>query len=306
MYIEILVIFFILVFMILYRKNTGGKFYKYIANGVADVYDKYAPYSFKMVREKTKELGQEYTPRQYMIQIAVFAGGAAIITYLYFYSIIIAIIYAVIAVLFIPYLAYLRCNKVYSEYLFEQIQVYSTNVIMEFNTTQSFVKSLEGVRDSGVLEDPVLHDVTEMISIAYASSSIDDAIDYFNAKYDYYIIRNMHQLFLQITKEGSKDSGEALEGMSQDIDSLVESVYRDRIDRANFHKQFLTFGVALYFLVSLIQLLLGNDSYLALISTWYVQILLHLVVIINSYFLLSGEKYYNEDVGAEWWLKLVL
>ena len=138
-----------------------------------------------------------------------------------------------------------------------------------------------------------------MISIAYASSSIDDAIDYFNAKYDYYIIRNMHQLFLQITKEGSKDSGEALEGMSQDIDSLVESVYRDRIDRANFHKQFLTFGVALYFLVSLIQLLLGNDSYLALISTWYVQILLHLVVIINSYFLLSGEKYYNEDVGAE-------
>lgn len=299
MYIEILVIFFILVFMILYRKNTGGKFYKYIANGVADVYDKYAPYSFKMVREKTKELGQEYTPRQYMIQIAVFAGGAAIITYLYFYSIIVSIIYAVIAVLFIPYLAYLRCNKVYSEYLFEQIQVYSTNVIMEFNTTQSFVKSLEGVRDSGVLEDPVLHDVSEMISIAYSSSSIDDAIDYFNSKYDYYIIRNMHQLFLQITKEGSKDSGEALEGMSMDIDSLVESVYRDRIDRANFHKQFLTFGVALYFLVSLVQLLLGNDSYLALISTWYVQILLHLVVIINSYFLLSGEKYYNEDVGAE-------
>lgn len=299
MYIEILVIFFILVFMILYRKNTGGKFYKYIASGVADVYDKYAPYSFKMVREKTKELGQEYTPRQYMIQIAIFAGGAAIITYLYFYSILVSVIYAIIAVLFIPYLAYLRCNKVYSEYLFEQIQVYSTNVIMEFNTTQSFVKSLEGVRDSGVLEDPVLHDVSEMISIAYSSSTIDDAIDYFNSKYDYYIIRNMHQLFLQITKEGSKDSGEALEGMSMDIDALVESVYRDRIDRANFHKQFLTFGVALYFLVSLVQLLLGNESYLALISTWYVQILLHLVVIINSYFLLSGEKYYNEDVGAE-------
>jgi len=299
MYIEILIIFFIIVFMVLYRKNTGGKFYKYISNGVTEVYDKYAPYSFKMVREKTKELGQEYTPRQYMIQISVFAGGAAIVTYLYFYSIVVSIVYAIIAVLFIPYLAYLRCNKVYSEYLFEQIQVYSTNVIMEFNTTQSFVKSLEGVRDSGVLEDPVLHDVSEMISIAYSSSTIDDAIDYFNSKYDYYIIRNMHQLFLQITKEGSKDSGEALEGMSQDIDSLVESVYRDRIDRANFHKQFLTFGVALYFLVSLVQLLLGNDSYLALISTWYVQIMLHLVVIINTYFLLSGEKYYNEDVGAE-------
>lgn len=299
MYIEIFVILAILIFLFLYRKNTGDKFYKYISNGVSEVYNKYAPYSFKIVREKTKELGQEYTPRQYLIQAIIFAGGAGIISYLYFYSIIISIIYAVLAVMFIPYLAYLRCNKVYSEFIFEQIQVYSTNVIMEFNTTQSFVKSLEGVRDSGVLEDPVLSDVKEMISIAYSSSTIDDAIAYMNEKYDFYVIRNMHQLFLQITKEGSKDSGEALEGMLQDIDMLVESVYRDRIDRQNFHKQFLTFGVALYFLIALIQYLLGNESYLALIELWYVQIMLHLVIIINTYFLVTGEKYYNEDVGAE-------
>ena len=296
MYIEIFIILAILIFLFLYRKNTGDKFYKYISNGVSEVYNKYAPYSFKIVREKTKELGQEYTPRQYLIQAFVFAGGAGIISYLYFYNIIVSIIYAIIAIMFI---AYLRCNKVYSEFIFEQIQVYSTNVIMEFNTTQSFVKSLEGVRDSGVLEDPVLSDVKEMISIAYSSSTIDDAIAYMNSKYDFYVIRNMHQLFLQITKEGSKDSGEALEGMLQDIDMLVESVYRDRIDRQNFHKQFLTFGVALYFLIALIQYLLGNESYLALIELWYVQIMLHLVIIINTYFLVSGEKYYNEDVGAE-------
>ena len=299
MYIEIGIIGIIIVFMILYRKNTGTKFYKYISHGVSEIYNKYAPYSFKMVREKTKELGQEYTPRQYAIQALIFAGGAGIISYLYFYNIVISIIYALIAVMFIPYLAYLRCNKVYSEFIFEQIQVYSTNVIMEFNTTQSFVKSLEGVRDSGVLEDPVLSDINEMISIAYSSSTIDDAIAYMNDKYDFYVIRNMHQLFLQITKEGSKDSGQALEGMLQDIDMLVESVYRDRIDRQNFHKQFLTFGVALYFLVALVQYLLGNESYLQLINLWYVQLLLHAVIIVNTYFLVSGEKYYNEDVGAE-------
>jgi len=32
---------------------------------------------------------------------------------------------------------------------------------------------------------------------------------------------------------------------------------------------------------------------------WYVQILLHAVIIINTYFLISGTKYYHEDVGAE-------
>jgi len=298
-YLELIIVTFIVIFIIFYRKNTGDKFYKYISNGVTEVYNKYAPYSFKMVREKTKELGQEYTPRQYLLQVVIFAGGAAIISYLYFYSIVVSIIYAIIAVMFIPYLAYLRCNKVYSEFIFEQVQVYSTNVIMEFNTTQSFVKSLEGVRDSGVLEDPLLSDVNEMIRIAYSSSTIDEAINYMNSKYDYYVIRNMHQLFLQITKEGSKDSGEALEGMLQDIDMLVENVYRDRIDRQTFHKQFLTFGVALYFLVALVQFLLGNESYLGLIELWYVQIMLHGVIVINTYFLVNGEKYYNEDVGAE-------
>ena len=299
MYIEIFIILAIILFIVFYRKNTGDKFYKYVSNGVSEIYNKYAPYSFKVVREKTKELGQEYTPRQYILQVLLFAGGAGIISYLYFYSIIVSIIYAIVAVMFIPYLAYLRCNKVYSEFIFEQIQVYSTNVIMEFNTTQSFVKALEGVRDSGVLEDPVLSDVKEMISIAYSSSTIDSAVEYMNSKYDFYVIRNMHQLFLQITKEGSKDSGEALEGMLQDIDMLVESVYRDRIDRQSFHKQFVTFGVALYFLIALIQYLLGNESYLSLIQLWYVQIMLHMVIIINTYFLVSGEKYYNEDVGAE-------
>lgn len=299
MYIEIILILAIFIFVIFYRRGTGEKFYKYISNSVVNVYDKYAPYSFKMVREKAKELGQEYTTRQYLIQITIFGVGAGVVSYLYFYSIIVSIIYAIIAIMFIPYLAYLRCKKAYSDFLFEQIQVYATNVIMEFNTTQSFVKSLEGVRDSGVLEDPVLSDVNQMIAIAYSSADIDDAINFMNSKYDYYIVRNMHQLFYQITKEGSKDSGEALEGMQLDIDMLVESVYRDRMDRQTFHKQFITFGIALYFLVALIQYMLGNESYLALINLWYVRIMLHLIIVINTYFLISGEKYYNEDVGAE-------
>ena len=299
MYIEILIVAAIIVFVYLYRKNNGNNSYKFIAKTIGSTYEKYAPYSFKVVREKAKELGQEFTTKQYIAQAAVFSLGAAFVAYLYFYSIIWSIIYAAAAVMFIPYLAYMRCKKAYSEFIFEQIQIYTTNVIMEYNTTQSFVKALEGVRDSGVLEEPVLTDVKEMIQMAYDNGTIDEAVRFMNEKYDYYVIKNMHQLFIQITREGSKDSGEALEGMLQDIDMLVESVYRDRIDRTTFYKQFCTFGVALYLLVLLVQLLLGNDSYLQLIDEWYVLILLHGVILINTYFLLSGIKYYHEDVGAE-------
>ena len=158
---------------------------------------------------------------------------------------------------------------------------------MEFNTTQSFVKALEGVYESGVLESPVVDDVKLMIDLAYQNGTIEESIKYFNDKYPYYMVKNMHQLFLQITKEGAKDSGESLENMLLDIDMLVEGVYRDKMDRSAFHKKFLTFGFGLYLLVMLTQFLLGTENYIKMLDEWYVQVLLHLIIIINTYFLIS-------------------
>lgn len=170
---------------------------------------------------------------------------------------------------------------------------------MEFATTQSFVKALEGVRNSGILEDPVKSDVDHMIELAYQNGSIEESLTYMSELYPYYIVKNMHQLFLQITKEGARNSMDSLDNMQLDIDMLVESVYRDRIERASFHKSFLQFGVMLYLLVMLTQYLLGRETYLIMLERWYVKLLLHGVLIINTYFLLKGEKYYNENVGAE-------
>ncbi len=296
---ELIILILIAIYVVSYRLNNGKDVYKFFVTQVRDVYDKYAPYSYKEVREKVKALGQDFTTREYISQVVIFGVVAGGIAYLYFYNIIIALIYAGIAIAFIPYLTYLRYQKIYSEFIFEQIQVYTTNVIMEFTTTQSFVKALEGVRDSGILEDPVLQDVKTMIDMSYQNGTIDESIQFFNEKYPFYMVKNMNQLFLQITKEGAKDSGEALENMSQDIDALVEGVYRDQVDRKNFHKRFITFGLALFLLVMAMQFLLGTDSYIELLDIWYVQLILHLILIINSYFLLSGEKYYNEDVGVE-------
>lgn len=283
----------------LYRGYEGKNVGKFLTTSLNTVYEKFAPFSFKVVREKTKQLGKEYTFRQYSIQILTFSTFTGVVTYLYFYNILISIIYIIAVIMVIPYLTYLRCKKVYSEFLFEQIQVYTSNTIMEFATTQSFVKSIEGVRDSGVLEDPVKTDVNHMIELAYQNGSIDESLKYMSNLYPYYIVKNMHQLFLQITKEGARNSADSLENMQQDIDMLVESVYRDRQDRATFHKQFLQFGIMLYFMMMLTQTLLGRESYLMLLEKPMVQILLHGAVIINSIFLLRGEKYYNENVGAE-------
>ena len=297
---EFVLILLIVLFVVLYRKSNGESVYKFLVNNVENVYDKYAPYSFKVVREKCKEMGLEYTTKQYTIQVIIFAGLAFVISYLYFYNAIISFIYVVATVSIIPYLAYLRCKRVYSEFIFEQIQVYVTNTIMEFSITQSFVKALEGVHDSGVLEDPVKTDIKIMIDLAYHNGDVGESIDYMNSKYDYYMVRNMHQLFLQITREGARDTSRTLDNMLLDIDELVEGVYRDRIDRQAFHKQFVQYGVLLYLMIMLVQFLIKKDVYIELVnSNILIQIALHLIVLTNSYFLLSGEKYYNENVGAE-------
>ncbi len=297
---ELIILWAIAIFVIIYRRNDGSEsFYNFYKKQFSVIYEKYAPYSFQTISSKMKELKQDYTIKDYTVQVAIIGGLAGGIAYLYFYSLILVAVYGGIAIAFIPYLAWLRSKRIYSEYIFEQIQVYTTNVIMEFNTTQSFVKSLEGVRDSGILEDPVLEDVKTMINMSYQNGTVDESIEFFNQKYPFYMVKNMHQLFLQITKEGAKDSGEALENMSMDIDSLVEAVYRDQMDRKQFHTKFITFALVLFLLVLVMQVLLGKDSYLKLLDLWYVHLILHLIIVINCYFLITGEKYYNDDVGAE-------
>ena len=296
---ESIIIFLITVFVLITRFGKNDSVNSSFKSGSKKVFSKIMPYKYSDMKIKAKELGQNFNAKQYTLQFVLFAAGGGGVAFLYFRSLIMAIIYGVIATSFIPYLTVLKYKRVYSEFLFECIQTYCTNVIMEFNTTQSFVKSLEGVVESGILEDPVLSDVKTMIDMSYKNGTIDESIEWFNKRYPYYMVKNMHQLFLQITNEGAKDSGESLENMMLDIDALVEGVYRDKMDRKQFYTKFLTFGLALYLLVMLIQFLLGPANYLIMLNEWYVQLILHLIIILNTFFLIKGIKFYNEDTGAE-------
>ena len=76
---ELIILLIIAIFVMMYRSYKGQNVYKFVTEQAAVVYDKFAPYSFKVVREKTKELGQEETVKQYAVQIATLAMGAAVI-----------------------------------------------------------------------------------------------------------------------------------------------------------------------------------------------------------------------------------
>ena len=128
-FIIFLIITLILVYVVASWNKKNEQVYKYIATEASQIYNRISPYSYSYVKEKAKELGQEYTLRQYIVQATIFAVVAAGISYLYFYNIIISIIYALLAVGVVPYISYLRCKRIYNEFIFEQIQVYTTKQI---------------------------------------------------------------------------------------------------------------------------------------------------------------------------------
>jgi len=55
----------------------------------------------------------------------------------------------------------------------------------------------------------------------------------------------------------------------------------------------------LYGLIALVQLLISVETYISMLDNVLIALLVHGIVITNSFFLLKGEKYYNENVGAE-------
>ena len=57
---EFILIGLILIFIITYRNSSGEGVYKFVKDQAQVVYDQYAPYSYKVMREKIKELGLEY------------------------------------------------------------------------------------------------------------------------------------------------------------------------------------------------------------------------------------------------------
>ena len=96
------VITLILIYLFINWQNAGKGVYNSIVEAVGIAYEKYAPYSFKQIRSKIKELGQEYTVKQYTTQVLLYAGGAALVSYFYFYNIIVSIVYALAAVCVVP------------------------------------------------------------------------------------------------------------------------------------------------------------------------------------------------------------
>ena len=73
---EFLLISVIVVFIVLYRMNTGAVTYKFIVEKVGVAYDKFAPYSFKITRYSSSSTNIRTLPPFFIKEIiADFSSG---------------------------------------------------------------------------------------------------------------------------------------------------------------------------------------------------------------------------------------
>ena len=116
--VELTLISLIIIFVWGYRSSRnsegGESVTKFLFNGFQNIYNRYAPYSYQEVQNKAKELGYDYSTREYVGQIVLFGGGATAIAYLYFYNIPLALLYGFVATMGVPYIKYLKTNILYS------------------------------------------------------------------------------------------------------------------------------------------------------------------------------------------------
>ena len=66
--IELIILIVLAIFALSYRQNNGENVYRFFVTQTKNIYDKYAPYSFKSVSAKVKELGQDYSVKDYVFQ----------------------------------------------------------------------------------------------------------------------------------------------------------------------------------------------------------------------------------------------
>ena len=73
---EFILLMALTIFLIIYRLNDGESAYKFVTKQVTNVYNKYAPYSFKSVNEKVSKLGLAYSAKQYTTQLILISTAA--------------------------------------------------------------------------------------------------------------------------------------------------------------------------------------------------------------------------------------
>ena len=180
-------------------------------------------YSFNKVKQSLDKINVTYTVRDYTTKSIIVGFILFVIVYgtikdIYYTSVLI-----LIAVIFIPYLNYINCLRIYKEKLTQDSFDYIHYAITYLNENRPVIRVLKDCQR--VIDQPIKQELSNTIYMIDAGMFVNEVLDKFKFNNDY--ILKLNQLMVSKSMDGiySKIQLNILSNYIEDIEKL-EAKYR--------------------------------------------------------------------------------
>lgn len=220
------------------------------------------------------------------------------LTFLCFYDYKVSLVYTIISIFIIWYVITIRYRGIYNRFIFNQVVLYTSLIISEYQKQQSIFVALSKARENELIIDPLKKDIDYMIGLIASTGNIKQGLEYMNLRYNYYILHDAHNLLYAFElAKGETNIDGPLNNMLRDVDKLVENVYSFERKRKEIRNNLFIFLLISFAGNYLFQIIVGFEEYLLLLKEMWFVITIHITVILNLILVLVIEHITNRKFG---------
>jgi hypothetical protein len=253
---------------------------------------------YQNIKTKLKSMEKTYKKAPLVLTSLLILTALFFLTFLCFYDYKVSLVYTIISIFIIWYVITIRYRGIYNRFIFNQVVLYTSLIISEYQKQQSIFVALSKARENELIIDPLKKDIDYMIGLIASTGNIKQGLEYMNLRYNYYILHDAHNLLYAFElAKGETNIDGPLNNMLRDVDKLVENVYSSERKRKEIRNNLFIFLLISFAGNYLFQIIVGFEEYLLLLKEMWFVITIHITVILNLILVLVIEHITNRKFG---------
>ena len=253
---------------------------------------------YQNIKTKLKSMEKTYKKAPLVLTSLLILTALFFLTFLCFYDYKVSLVYTIISIFIIWYVITIRYRGIYNRFIFNQVVLYTSLIISEYQKQQSIFVALSKARENELIIDPLKKDIDYMIGLIATTGNIKQGLEYMNLRYNYYILHDAHNLLYAFElAKGETNIDGPLNNMLRDVDKLVENVYSSERKRKEIRNNLFIFLLISFAGNYLFQIIVGFEEYLLLLKEMWFVITIHITVILNLILVLVIEHITNRKFG---------
>ena len=161
---------------------------------------KLARYSYLGLRQNFKDLGYEYTIKEYIFHSLVIMAGLLIFYLGTKTSFIYIVFLVIVSIGVIPYFIWLRRKQRYDQLVNEQVLLYVTTGILFIQEKKNSIKILSDLME--LVNGSIKAYIKEALNIIDESTSYEEGLLYIESKLPFDSVKKFHALLISYKQDG--------------------------------------------------------------------------------------------------------